>query len=537
MNSVTATLPDNIPELKSIICDFAETQRGYEKKQQHLEFENKLLKEQIAILNHRLFGRKSEKRSETENPWYQSSLFDEVELTSSKDKHTEQEEKIEVPAHRRHKPGRKPLPSDLPRVDKIHDLKEEEKICACGCVKSRIGEEVSEQLDIIPQKIQVIRNIRPKYVCKNCEGVEADEPAVAIAPMPEQILPKSIATSGLLSHIIVSKYADALPLYRQEKIFERFGVELKRQTMASWVIKVAQRCLPMMELIRSEIRSGPFMQIDETGVQVLDEPGRKAEAKSYMWMFRGGNPDRPALLYQYWPTRAAEVPKSFLTDYKGYVQTDGYAGYNFVDELEGVKHLGCWAHARRKFMDAIKASGKLKKKKKAGKAEAALDYITRLYAIEQSAKALKLDTDQIYELRQKKAKPLIKEFGKWLEDTQFKTPPTGLLGKAVSYTLKQWDRLLVYLDDGRLQPDNNLAENAIRPFVLGRKNWLFSSTPNGAHGSAALYSLIETAKANDLEPYWYLRYLFDRLPLAKTEEDYKALLPMYVDKTKISQSA
>ncbi|MCK5851282.1 MAG: IS66 family transposase [Kiritimatiellae bacterium] len=535
MNSDTATLPDNIPELKTIICDFAETQTRYEKTQQHLEFEIKLLKEQIAILNHRLFGRKSEKRSG--NQECQPTLFDEVELTSSKDKHTEPEEEIEVPAHRRLKPGRKPLPKDLPRIDKIHDLSEEEKICACGCVKSRIGEEVSVQLDIIPQKMRVIRNIRPKYVCKNCEGVEADEPAVSIAPMPDQILPKSIATAGLISHIIVSKYADALPLYRQEKIFARFGVELKRQTMASWVIKVAQRCMPMMELIRNEIRSGPFMQIDETGVQVLKEPERKAEAKSYMWLFRGGDPDRPALLYQYWPTRAAEVPKTFLTDYKGYVQTDGYAGYEFVDDLPGVKHLGCWAHARRKFMDAIKARGKVKKKKKTGKAEVALDYITRLYAIEQSAKALNLNASQIYELRQKKAKPLIKEFGKWLEDTQLKTPPTGLLGKAVSYTIKQWDRLKVYLEDGRLLPDNNLAENAIRPFVLGRKNWMFSATPNGAHASAALYSLIETAKANELEPYWYLRYLFDMLPTAKTDEDYKALLPMYVDKTKIGQPA
>ena len=529
MKTNIATLPDNIPDLKSIICDIVETH-------QHLETENNLLKQQVEILTHRLYGRKSEKLSGAVGSG-QLLLFNEVELTSCEDKQTESEEAIEVATHQRRKPGRKPLSKNLPRVEKIHDLKEEEKICACGCVKSRIGEEVSEQLDIIPARIQVIRNIRPKYVCRQCEGVEADEAAVAIAPMPEQILPKSMATSGLLSYIIVSKYADHLPLYRQEKMFERIGVELKRQTMASWIIKAAQRCEPMLGVMEKEIRSGPCIQIDETGVQVLKEPGRKAETKSYMWVFRGGKADSPVLLYQYYPTRSSEVPDRFLTDYRGYVQTDGYVGYDFVDDMEGVKHLGCWAHARRKFMDAIKARGKGKKKKKSGRADIALDYITKMYAIDQSAKALKLNTDQIYELRQKKVKPLLKDFKKWLDDTQLKTPPGGLLGKAVTYTLKQWDRLLVYMEDGYLQPDNNRAENAIRPFVLGRKNWLFSATPDGAHSSAAMYSLIETAKANNLEPYWYLRYLFDRLPAAKTDEDYRALLPMYVDRAKISQPA
>jgi transposase len=351
--------------------------------------------------------------------------------------------------------------------------------------------------------------------------------------MPEQLLPKSIASAGLLAYIITAKFADSLPLYRQEQIFERLGVELKRQTMAAWVIKAAQKCMILLNLLCEEIRSGPLIQIDETVLQVLKEPGRAATTKSYMWLFRGGEPEKPALVYQYHPTRSAEVPKAFLGDYAGYVQTDGYVGYEFLDDIADTQHLGCWAHVRRKFMEAAKARGKESKKKKKGHVDTALDYITALYAIEHSAKDRNMDASEVYALRQKKAAPLLEEFRNWLDETALKTPPSGALGSAVSYTLKQWDRLTVYLNDGRLSPDNNLAENAIRPFVVGRKNWMFSATPAGAHASAALYSLIETAKANGLEPYWYLRYLFEQLPLAKTEEDYTALLPQYVDRTKI----
>ena len=257
-----------------------------------------------------------------------------------------------------------------------------------------------------------------------------------------------------------------------------------------------------------------------------------------MWLFRGGLPESPSLVYQYHPARSSEVPNAFLGDYAGYVQTDGYVGYEFLDDRPEVEHLGCWAHVRRKFMEAVKARGKTGKgRKKKGRADEALEYIGKLYAIEQSAQDQQLCFLQIKELRQKKAKPILDEFEKWLEDLSLKTPSSGLLGTAVSYALGQWKRLIIYIKDGRLHPDNNLAENAIRPFVVGRKNWMFSATPAGAHASAALYSLIETAKANNLEPYWYLRYLFDRLPVARTAEDLKSLLPQNVEKKQISLSA
>ena len=526
MNVDAATLPNDIFELKSL---FVDTQKNY-------ETEIKILKEQINLLQHKLFGRKSEKLSGNVGSG-QLLLFNEVEQVDESEADVEKN-KIKVPAHTRDRGSRKFLPDGLPRIDIIHDLTEEEKQCLCGEIKSQIGEETSEQLEYIPAVLQVYRNIRLKYVCKKCEGVEADEPAVSIAQMPEQILPKSIATAGLLAQIITAKYVDALPLYRQEKMFKRLGVELKRQTMASWIIKVAQKCMLMVNMMCWEIRSGPFLQIDETGVQVLNEPGREATTKSYMWVFRGGEPENPSLVYQYHPTRSAVVPMAFLEDYEGYVQTDGYAGYDFLDEQPEVKHLGCWAHVRRKFMDAIKARGKTKKnKKKKGRADEALDYIGKLYGIEQSARDLQLSYEQIKQLRQIKAKPILDEFGEWLEEQVLKTPPSGLLGTAITYALGQWNRLTVYIEDGRLKPDNNLAENAIRPFVVGRKNWLFSATPDGAHASAALYSLIETAKANNLEPYWYLRYLLERLPAAKTEADHKSLLPQYADRTKIGPSA
>ena len=224
----------------------------------------------------------------------------------------------------------------------------------------------------------------------------------------------------------------------------------------------------------------------------------------------------------------------FLRGYEGYVQTDGYSGYEFLDHMPGIVHLGCMAHARRKFVEVTGAAGKKKGgKKKIGSADVALSYIRKLYAIEKKARVEGLDPEAIYEVRQNESVPILHEFKKWLDDRATRTPPKGLLGKAISYTLRQWDRLIKYVDSGLLMPDNNLAENAIRPFVVGRKAWLFSGNPKGARASAALYSLIETAKANGLEPYAYLRYLFEKLPLADSTEAYKALLPQYIDKASL----
>jgi len=357
--------------------------------------------------------------------------------------------------------------------------------------------------------------------------VEDDGPTIKIAAVPPQIVPKGIASAGLLAHILTAKFTDALPFYRQEKQFARLGVEIGRATMCNWTVKASEACRPLLEVLTGEIRSGPLINIDETTVQVLREPGRSPTTKSYMWIFRGGDPQRPSLVYRYAPSRSGEVALSFVGDYEGSVQTDGYVGYNFLDTKESIIHLGCWAHVRRKFMDAAKAGSS--KSKKSGSVDVALGYIRKLYGIEKRAKTRKLDAEQLAALRQAEAKPLLAKFRVWLEKKSLQVVPKSLLGKAVSYTLDQWPRLVGYLEVGYATPDNNLAENAIRPFVVGRKNWLFAGTPEGAEASATLYSLIETAKANGLDTYQYLRYLFENLPFAQSEEDYRKLLPQQLN--------
>jgi len=290
--------------------------------------------------------------------------------------------------------------------------------------------------------------------------------------------------------------------------------------MCNWAMKAASACQVILDLLVNDIRCGPLINVDETTVQVLNEPGRLPTQKSYMWVFRGGLPGKPIVIYQYHPTRSGDVAKIFLDDYQGVVQTDGYKGYDFLDKWHDILHVACWAHARRKFMDVKKGSGS----KKIGSADKALAIIRPLYALEKKARLENLTPDEIYEMRQNQAKPILEKFKAWLDKRKDKVPPKSLLGKAVNYCLNQWHRLTNYIKDGNAGIDNNVAENAIRPFVLGRKNWLFSGTPEGAQASALLFSLIESAKANNLEPYSYLRYLFEKLPITP-EENLRNLLP------------
>jgi transposase len=522
------SLPDDPTELKQIIATLSSS---YQDKLQHLE-------EQVRLLRNEIFGRKSEKRLPPQDE-RQQQLFDEADGGSELAEETGPSQEplpIQVAPHQRRKAGRKPLPAGLPRVEVIHDISESEKQCACGTMLSRIGEEVCEKLDIIPAKVQVIRHIRYKYACKGCEGVESDAPTVRIAPLPPQLVPKTMATAGLLAHIVVSKFEDALPFHRQSKQLARLGIDLPRATLCNWARQVAERASPLADLMDRVIREGPIVNIDETTVQVLQEPGRADMQKSYMWVFRGGDPERPVLRYQYHPTRAGSVPLSYLSGFKGYVQTDGYNGYDALGRKPGIVMVGCWAHARRKFHEVLQAASPPVAQRKLA-AEEALEFIGRLYRIEKEARVKKRPDAEIYALRQQQAKPVLDEFKRWLQEKSPLTPPGGLLGKAISYTLNQWSRLIVYLQDGRLRPDNNLVENAIRPFVVGRKNWLFSGHPRGAEASAFLYSLIETAKANGLKPYAYLRYLFDQLPLAKTEDDYRNLLPPNLDASRLNPTA
>lgn len=479
-----------------------------------------VLEEELRLLRHRIFGRRSERQIPGEQN--QSTLFDEAEMapTAAEEIATPA---VAVAAHTRAKPGRRPLPADLPREEVLHDIPEEEKICGCcGQPRVRIGEETSEKLDVVPAQLKVIRHVRPKYACKDCEGLE-DEHPVKIAPMPPQIVDKGICTPGLLAYVLMSKFCDAIPFYRQETLFRRIGVELSRTDFCNWAVAAGGAANPLIEVFLDEIRAGPVVQMDETHLQVMKERDRADTAKSWMWVMRGGPPQAPVILYRYHPSREARIPLEYLSGFRGHLQTDGYDGYELVGSQPDVIHVGCFAHCRRKFDEAAHAAGK------GGSAHEALSHIGRLYTIERQLRAQHLTEDAFMQTRKDQALPVLDEFKQWLQRRSLQVPPSTHLGKALHYALGQWEKLVRYLDSPHLTPDTNAVENAIRPFVLGRKNWMFSGSPRGAHASATLYSLIQTAKANGIEPYRYLRYLFTKLPFARSREDYLALTPHHLD--------
>jgi transposase len=516
-------LPDDIDALKSLVADQTTKLADVTARNEQLTTENQHYKTRVLTLQEQLnlaLARRYAASSEKISP-DQVCMFNEAEAAVDTVPDAD-DDLITVPAHTRKKRGRKPLPENLPRVDVVHDLPESERRCEHdGRLLTEIDEVVSEQLDIIPAKIQVIRHIRKKYACTCGQCIKT-------APLPAQPIPKSMASPGLLAHIAVSKYQDALPLYRQETILRRIGVELPRATLANWMIQAGTLIQPVINLLRDRLLDYDILQMDETTVQVLNEAGKAAQSKSYLWLQRGGPPDQPVVLYDYDPGRGAGVPKRLLTGFTGYLQTDGYDGYNAVVAVNALTHVGCMAHARRKFSEAVKAQGKNKKR---GKAHRGLALIQKLYRVEKQARRLSLE--ERYARRQQQARPVLDDLRSWLDDTLPLVPPTSATGKALNYLHREWEKLIRYLDDGRLEIDNNGAENAIRPFVVGRKNWLFSASVKGVKASANLYSLIETAKANGLEPYAYLRYLFTELPQAETVEAIEALLPGNIDKDQI----
>jgi len=492
---------------------------------------NSILQEQINLLLHKRFGANSEKyRAE------QSDLFNEAEVyaeeTDGQDVQAESSDDTAVPStdyadpssHQVdsssvRKPGRKALPQELPRVEIIHDLPEDQRRCSEGHELKEIGTEVSEQLDIIPAKVQVLRHIRKKYACPCCQA------EVKTAPLPPQPIPKSNASAGLLAYIITSKFLDALPLYRQSKQFKRIGVDLSRSTLAFWMIRCGELIQALCNLMQEQLCQHPVLQMDETTLQVLKEEGKAASSQSYLWVQRGGPPNQPVVMFHYSPTRSQTVADQLLQGFSGTVQTDGYAGYVGVCVKNGLQHAGCWAHARRKFDEALKAQGK--GQLKAGKASKAIITIQKLYRIEKLIAGLPPDEKQ--RARQQQAVPILNEMKEWLDTSLTQVPSTSLTGKALTYLANQWSTLTVYCEDGRIDIDNNAVERAIRPFVIGRNNWIFSDTVKGAKASANLYSLIETAKLNGLEPYRYLQHVFKELPKAQTLAEIEQLLPWAVD--------
>lgn len=406
------------------------------------------------------------------------------------------------------------MPPELPRVEIVVDVPDDHRQCSeCGAPLVKIGEAVSEQLNIIPMRIEVIRTVRPRYACP------ASHTAPVIAPVPLTALPRSNFTEDFLATLLTTKYVDGLPLARFEKVLARHNIVVPRQTLARAVIATTKVLQPLANLARDTLLDSSVIHMDETTVQVLKEPGKAAQSKSYMWVARGGPPGQPVVLYDYDPSRAGQVPLDLLEGWQGYLMTDGYTGYNAVAGRPGVEHLVCMTHARRQFVDAKRASIKGKRTR----ADQALAFFAQLYRIEREIKDAAVDAR--FAARQEQSLPVLTALRQWLEATRPVVTPKSALGTALAYLDTYWPKLVRYTERGDLPIDNNACENAIRPFVVGRKAWLFADTPAGAKASAVIYSLVETAKANSLEPYTWLRYVLKRLPAAKTVEEMEALMP------------
>ena len=487
------------------ISRLEETCRSQKQKIHMLEQKMNWMLEQMKLSQHKRFGTSSEK-----SEYDQMSLFNEVEKEA--DSRVTEPELEEIKYKRKKRVGKKEeMLSELPVETIEYYLPEEEQACPeCGEHVHIMGRDIRRELKIIPAQVKVVEHVRYIYSCRPCEKY-SDRTPIIKSVIPEPVIKGSIASPSAVAYIMSQKYVNAVPLYRQEKEFERLGIDISRQTMANWVIRCATDWLePLYNAMKTLLLNREVLHADESVLQVLKEPGKPPQSNSYMWLYRtSGDTDDPIVIYEYQPDRRAKRPKEFLEGFKGYIHSDGYAGYHSLPKE--ITICGCWSHARRKFdevLKSIKPSEQIGSKALAGK-----NYCDQLFSIER--KLVECTPEERYKKRLELAKPIMDEFFTWLKAVD--ALPQNALGKAVNYTLGQWEYLDNYLLDGRCEISNNRAERSIKPFVIGRKNFLFADTVNGAKASAIVYSIIETAKENGLNPMNYLTYLFERMP----NEDFK----------------
>jgi transposase len=497
-----------------------------------------ILNNDLAYLKCKMFGKSSEKRKgKPKDP--DPHVFDEAKASlddlssddaihmddisdSTLNDSSSEEEGNKKPKDKKPR-GRKPIPKHFPRVDVIHDLKEADKMCSCGCHMTAFGEDITEQLEVIPASIHVLRHRRLKYSCKACTD------GVKIAPVVSQTISKSMAAPGLLAHVAVAKFDDHLPLYRQSEIWARMGVEISRATLSAWILKMGTALKPLVDHLHTHIIKSDYVQADESTVTVLKTPDKNSdgEAKkglSYMWVYlTGDRHTKPAVVFDYQESREGNHAKTFLNTFKGVLQTDGYSGYHCVVNQDGITAQGCFAHARRKFHDVFKITSK-----KEGIASKALDIIGSLYGIEDQIKDMEADLKK--EHRETRSKPILTAFHQWLTEIKPAVQPKGKLQEAINYTLNQWDALTYYVNDGRIHIDNNRSERQMKPFAVGRKNWLFMGSPDGARAASILYSLIETAKLNGLNPEGYLKYVLQHVIKTDVHALIEKLMPWMINK-------
>lgn len=477
------------------------------KLQHELEIANTKIKwyeEQFKLNAAKKYGKSSDSIDEE-----QISFFNEAEITQRPEIEEPTLEKITY--ERSKKRGtNKPSFEDLP-VERIeYQIAEEELICGeCNSKMHEMSVEVRKELKVIPAQVCVVEHVRKVYTCRQCEKT-GDKTPIITAPMPAPVITGSFASPSLIAYLMYQKYSAALPLDRQEKMFKDFGIEISKQNMSNWIIKASELWLePFFERLREELLKETFLQADESPLRVLTKDGKPTDSKSYMWLYKSGNFGRKIALYEYQPSRSGKHAKKFLEGFHGLLQSDDYSGYNSVEDITRV---GCLAHARRYYTDALKILPK-EAEIESTHAHQALKYFREMFHLESKWKDL--NSDERKEIRNIELKPVLEAYLSWLQEVHPKVVKKSKLGQAINYSLSNWELLSNVLKDGQCELSNNGAERAIKPFVIGRKNYLFCKSPHGAKASAMIYSIVETAKMNNLNPFYYLKYLFEQLPNTK----------------------
>jgi transposase len=479
-------------------------------EKEKLAYELAWYQEQFRLSRANRFGASSEQM-----PLEQISLFNEAE-TESYGKILPEPDLTQVKPRKKQKGHKEKLTKDLPKETIEYRLTEEQMSCpVCESPLHEMKKEIRKELKVIPAQVMVTEHVQYVYACRNCQDTGIDKTPIIYAPMPKPALENSLASPSMLAYVMSRKYADAMPLYRQEQQFQKSGLNLSRQTLANWMVKASEKHLSLLyDLMHKELVKKDVLHADETVLEVLREPRREAGTNSYMWLYRTSGGSVPIVLYEYTQGRSGDYAKAFLKGFRGYLQTDGYAGYHKLSESPngeppGVIQVGCFAHARRKYVDAKKAIS-TKETLTSANIDKGLSYCNRLFLIESKCK--EMSPKERYDYRKKEATPVVDEYFAWVKSMEDKVLPKSKLGDAIIYSVRQEKYLRNYLLDGRLEISNNRAERSIKPFVIGRKNWLFSNTEKGATASAVIYSIIETAKENNLIPFQYLEYLFHQLP-------------------------
>jgi transposase len=480
-----ADLPNDISTLQHMVQQLLSNVN--EQARQIVDLQN-----QLDWFKRHVFGRRSEKLNEN-----QLTLFE--GMTNADKQEDASEESNQRPAgvtekSKKHLNGRRSLPAHLPRERIEYHPPKEDLICSCcGQAKQVMGEEITEELDYVPASFVVRQHVRVKYVCKHCQE------GVVIADLPPRPIEKGRPGTGLLAHVLTSKYADHLPLHRQEGIFKRHGVDISRSTMCDWVRDCAHLLSPIVRYMKQIILQSKIINTDDTSVPILDG-SRTQTRKGYLWAYIG---DRRTVVFDYTPTHSRDGPMAFLGNYDGYVQADAYKGYDAFFENGDATEVGCWAHTRRKFYDGRTTDSR--------RAHEMLALIGELYDVEREAKQNELDAPAIKELRQHRSAPILDRISPHLEDWSIALLPKSPIGQAVSYARGQWKALNRYIDDGDLAIDNNLSERVLRTVAIGRKNWMFAGSDAGAERAAVIYNLIASCKLCGIDPFAYLRDVLDRV--------------------------